>query len=163
MTISEQLAHLQGLAEGMEIASETSKEARLLTAMLGVLSSIADQLNVLEEDVSLVSAQADDLAEDVMQLQDELYDDDEEDDWSFFRSPGGAEMPEEEEDFDEFDEEEVFYEVKCPECGAVLTLDEDTLLAGNIRCESCGQLFSLELVDEEDESADYDEDDGPGD
>ena len=160
MTISEQLAHLQGLAEGMEIASETSKEARLLTAMLGVLSSVVDQLNVLEEDIGLVSTQADDLADDVLQLQDELYGDDEEDDWSFFRSPGGMEIPEEE---DDFDEEEVLYEVKCPSCGEILTLDEDTLLAGNIRCESCGQLFSLEIVDEEDESADYDEDESPED
>ena len=158
MTINEKLAHLQGLAEGMEIEKETSKEARLLVAMLEVLKDIGAQLAGLEDNVDLVNEELDELSDELMAVEEDLYPDDEdEDDFDDFDDL------EDEEDDGLFDDEDgVYYEVECPQCGEKLTMDEDTLLAGNIRCDACGQLFSLEILDDEDEAeedeGDYEDD-----
>ncbi|MCD8144111.1 MAG: hypothetical protein LUD79_02025 [Oscillospiraceae bacterium] len=152
MTIAEQIAHLKGLAEGMEIQSESSKEAKLLTAMLEVLDSIGQQLEQLQEDVEIVNDGVDALSEELMGLEDDYYGEDD-DVWTY-----DGEDDDYEDDDEELDEDEPFYYVvKCPKCGEEMMMDEETLLAGNIRCEACGQLFSLEVV-EDDESDDYDED-----
>jgi formylmethanofuran dehydrogenase subunit E len=151
MTIAEKIAHLQGLAEGLDIQNEDSKEARLLTAMLDVLQGIGDQLAALEDNVDLVNEELDELSDELMAVEEDLYLDDEEDD---------EEDYEEEENLDDLDDEDdgVYYIVECPECGEQMTLDEDALLKGNIRCEACGQLFSLEIVDEDEEDGDFEED-----
>jgi ribosomal protein S27E/uncharacterized coiled-coil protein SlyX len=148
MTIAEKIAHLQGLAEGLDIQKEDSKEARLLTAMLDVLQGIGDQLAALEDNVDLVNEELDELSDELMAVEEDLYLDEEEDD---------EDELEDEEDLDDEDDG-VYYIVECPQCGEQMTLDEDALLAGNIRCEACGQLFSLEIVDdgEEDELDDED-------
>lgn len=143
MTIAEKIAHLQGLAEGMEIQKENSKEARLLVAMLEVLQEIGGQLAEMEDNIELVNEELDEVSEELMALEEDIYtgdedeDEDEDDDYGY----------EEDED-----EDGVYYIVECPQCGEQMTLDEDSLLSGNIRCEACGQLFSLEVVDEDEEA-----------
>lgn len=154
MTLAEQIAHLKGLAEGMDIQSENSKEAKLLTAMLDVISSIGKRLEELDEDLELVNDGLDGMEQELMDLEEDVYySDEDDDDWSIY-----GEDDDEDDDLD--DEEPANYVVKCPSCGAELYVDEDTLLAGKIRCNECGQLFSLEIVeDSEDEDKDdyYDE------
>ena len=43
------------------------------------------------------------------------------------------------------------YEVTCPNCGAVVTVDEDTLLSQDLTCPNCHAAFDIEIKDEEDE------------
>ncbi len=162
MTIGEQIAHLRGLAEGLGITAESSAEGKLLTAMLEVLGSINQQLCALEEDVEFCNEGIEAVTEELMSMEEDYYgeddgtwpydgEDDEDDDEDF---------DDEEEDFDDeedFDEDEILYLVKCPKCGDEMEMDEDTLLEGNIRCESCGQKFELEILfdeEEEDQSED---------
>ena len=56
-------------------------------------------------------------------------------------------------DFDEDEpEEEGIYEVTCPNCGEVATVDEETLLNKELVCPNCGAAFDIELeADEEPE------------
>ena len=150
MTIAEKIAHLQGLAEGMEIQKENSKEARLLVAMLEVLQEIGGQLAEMEDNMELVNEELDEVSEELMALEEDIY-------------VGGEDEDEgEDEDDDDYgyeedeDEDGVYYIVECPQCGEQMTLDEDSLLSGNIRCEACGQLFSLEVVDEDEEADESD-------
>ncbi len=148
MTIAEKIAHLQGLAEGMEIQKETSKEARLLMAVLDVLQEIGGQLAEMSDNIDLVNEELDEVSEELMALED-IY--------------AGGEEEEDEADEDDYaeadeleDEDGVYYVVECPQCGEQMTLDEDSLLDGDIRCEACGQLFSLEIVDDDEaDEADY--------
>ena len=142
MTIAEKIAHLKGLAEGLDIASETSKEAKLLTAMLDVLSDLGDELDEVVDSVDLNSEELDELSDEVMALEEDYYGEDD----------GTWPYDEDEDDDFEDEDDDVFYVVECPECGAKMELDEDTLLAGNIRCDSCGQLFSLEVLDDGEEA-----------
>ncbi len=142
MTIAEKIAHLLGLAEGMEIQKENSKEARLLVAMLDVLQEIGGQLTEMEDNIDLVNEELDEVSQELIALEEDIY-------------TGDGEDGEIEDDDDEADEPEdedgVYYIVECPQCGEQMTLDEDALLERNIRCEACGQLFSLEFVDEDGE------------
>jgi formylmethanofuran dehydrogenase subunit E len=153
MTIAEQIAHLKGLAEGLEIQNETSKEARLLSAMLDVLQAVSDQLIAMEDNIDLVNEELDELSDELMALEEDIYEDEDEEDEDDFSDD---DLDDEEDE----DDDGVYYIVECPQCGERMTLDEDALLEGNIRCEACGQLFSLEIVDdEEDEEADFEDED----
>ena len=55
MTISEKVAYLKGLAEGLAIDTEKSKEGKLINVIIGILEeeidSISDDLSGLEEAV----------------------------------------------------------------------------------------------------------------
>ena len=39
----------------------------------------------------------------------------------------------------------------CPNCGAVVTVDEETLLSQDLTCPNCHAAFDIEIKDEEDE------------
>ena len=47
------------------------------------------------------------------------------------------------------------YEVTCPNCGQISTLDEETLMdpEGDLVCPHCGATFDIELEGTEDDSA----------
>ena len=48
-------------------------------------------------------------------------------------------------DFDDFDEDNPDYEVKCPDCGAEVVVDEDTLIEGEISCPNCGGVLEFDF------------------
>ena len=45
-----------------------------------------------------------------------------------------------------FDEDNPDYEVKCPDCGAEIVVDEDTLLEGEINCPNCGNELEFDFT-----------------
>ena len=49
MTISEKVAYLKGLAEGLNIDTEKSKEGKLLNVIIGILEEIGMSIEDLEE------------------------------------------------------------------------------------------------------------------
>lgn len=145
MTISEKVAYLKGLAEGMAVDSET-KEGKLFAGILDVLSDIAADLEDLEENNLDLWEEVDAINEDLDIIEDDFYgdDDDEDDD------------EDDEDDFYGDDEEPVFYEVECPSCENCITIDEDVLDLGSIECPNCGtelefDLDSIEDIEEEED------------
>jgi uncharacterized protein YbaR (Trm112 family) len=143
MTISEKIAHMMGLAEGLAIDTEKSKEGKLIAEMMDIIKDMSAKLDELEEVSDLLNEELDEMSDELMAFEEDYYLDDED------------EFDDEDEEYDEDedeDDENPVYLVSCPVCGAELELDEDTLLGGELRCEACGQLFSLEVVeDDEDE------------
>lgn len=130
MTISEKVAYLKGLAEGLDLDTEKSKEGKLISVMIGILEEVALDLEDLQE-------VADELGEEVDAISDDLSD-------------------VEEVVFDEYDEDDDndFFEVECPSCGAEIDIDEDVLAAGVVECPACGDKFALDLSDEEEDDED---------
>ena len=52
----------------------------------------------------------------------------------------------EDEDGEELiDEEGPMYEVTCPNCGDVVTVDESILSLGSIECPGCGKILEFDL------------------
>lgn len=128
MTISEKVAYLKGLAEGLELDTEKSKEGKLISVMIGILEEIGISIDELEDDVADMGEELDAISEDLSDVEEIVYEDDDEDD---------------------YDEDEDFFEVECPSCGADIVIDQDVLDAGTVECPGCGEKFALDLTDEE--------------
>lgn len=128
MTITEKVAYLKGLAEGMKM-DNTTNEGKLMLAIIDALDDIALTVSDLEDSMAELSAQVDEIDDDLGNVEEELYGDEDE---------CG------EEDFDD-----TLYEVECPSCGDVICLDEDMLDEGEIDCPNCGEKLEFDLEDED--------------
>ena len=131
MTISEKVAYLKGLAEGLNIDTEKSKEGKLINVMIGILEEIGLTLEDLEENSLALGEEIDVLSDDLADVEDIVFDDEDED---------------EDEEDEEFDDD--WFEVECPSCDEVLVVDEDALEEGYIKCPNCGTEYSLDLTDD---------------
>lgn len=125
MTISEKVSYLKGLAEGLELDTAKSKEAKLISVMIGILEEIGLSIEDLEDTVDDLGDEIDAVSEDLSDVEDVVFD----------------------EDDDEMDDD--FFEIECPTCGADIDIDEDVLEAGVVECPSCGEKFAIDLTDEE--------------
>ena len=130
MTISEKVAYLKGLAEGLNIDTDKSKEGKLITVMIDILDEIAMSIEDLEENSLALGEEIDVLSDDLADVEDIVFDDEDED----------------EDDEEEFDDD--WFEVECPSCDEVLVVDEDALEEGYIKCPNCGTEYSLDLTDD---------------
>ena len=149
MEITEKVAYLKGLAEGMELDTD-KKEGKLLAAIIDVLDDLALELAdlrdlqmELEDGLDAVSEDLEDVEDIVYDCDDDFDDEDEdyEDDWD-------EDEEEPEEGFDFGDEDTTIYEVQCA-CGEVINFDEETLEKGSIVCPNCGETLEFSLEDEE--------------
>ena len=130
MTISEKVAYLKGLAEGLNIDTDKSKEGKLINVMIGILEEIGLAIEDLEENSLALGEEIDVLSDDLADVEDIVFDDEDED----------------EDDEEEFDDD--WFEVECPSCDEVLVVDEDALEEGYIKCPNCGTEYSLDLTDD---------------
>ena len=148
MTASEKVAYLKGLAEGLGIKDSTN-EGKLMLAVIDVLESMADDIEAVEAHATDLSDCISDINEDMEYLEDLCladYDDEDEEDYD--------------EDDDEYeapcsgccggcgDEQE--YEVTCPKCGETITVYEEDLDFGSIRCPKCDSELEFDLDEEPD-------------
>ncbi len=129
MTVTEKVAYLKGLADGLDIDA-TTKEGKLLTAIMDVLGDLANDLEGLSEYVDELSEQLDAVDEDLDTLEGDFYGD-------------------EDEDYDD-DEDEEFYDITCPKCGEEFCVDEETLLDGSVDCPECGEVLEFEIECDDD-------------
>lgn len=76
--LKERVSYLKGLADGMQIG-ESTNEGKLLKAMVEVLDDMALSIEDLEEVQEELSQQVDFIDEDVSQLENIIFDEDDED------------------------------------------------------------------------------------
>lgn len=132
MTISEKVAYIKGLFDGMELDTEKSKEAKLISALIDVLEEVGLSIEDLEEEVEVLNEGLEAVSDDLEEVEELLYDDEDYD-----------------EDDEDYDEDEDFFEVSCPNCEEDLVIDADVLEAGFIQCPNCQEKFAIDLSDEE--------------
>ena len=153
--MKEKAAYLKGLIEGLGI-DETTKEGKVIKVMSELLGELAEAVDGIDEDVSRVYDQINDISEELEDLEADLYEDDDEDD---------EDDEPEEDDADEDDNADVagepYYEVACPACGKTVYVSEDDLDVGEAICPSCKVAFEVALADEDDDEAPEETDDGP--
>ena len=154
MTINEKAAYLKGLMEGLQLDTEKA-EGKMIAAMVDLLGDLSKKLTNVEDTTIAISDELDEIEEDLDAIEDfimefEEDDDDEDDDDDDYEDDFDDE--EYEEGFDFGDEDSTIYEVKCV-CGNVIAFDEETLEAGSIICDECGETleFSFEDEDEDEE------------
>lgn len=117
MTITEKVAYLKGLAEGLSL-DETKPESKLIKAMLDVLDDMAYSISDLEEEVESLNDYIEEIDEDLGDVEEFLFDDDSDD-----------------EDLDED-----FAEVECPHCGEQIFVD-DSIDPNDVICPNCNEHF----------------------
>ena len=105
MTISEKVAYLKGLAEGLDLDTEKSKEGKLISVMIGILEEVGLSLEDMEENALNLGEEIDALSDDLADVESIVYDEDEDD-----------------------EDEEDGFEVECPNCGATLEFDPEDLV-----------------------------------
>ena len=139
MEITEKVAYLKGLAEGMELDTG-KKEGKLLAAIIDVLEDIALELVDMQEAQEELGDGLDAVSDDLEDVEDVLFGDDEEED-------GG------EYELDDLGEDEDCYATTCPTCEETIYFDESVLEDGEVICPNCGEKleFDLESLEEEDE------------
>ena len=123
MTISEKVAYLKGLAEGLNLDTEKSKEGKLISVMIGILEEVGMSIEDLEDTAAALGEEIDAISDDLSDVEQVVFDEDEEDDGDCF-------------------------EVECPSCEEPLLIDDEALAEGVVECPGCGQKFALELVDD---------------
>jgi hypothetical protein len=154
MTVSEKVAYLKGLAEGLALDTQT-KEGKLISAIIDTLAEIADELEELGENAldlgEEIDAVSDDLAdvEEVLFGDDEDYEDDDDDDDDDDACGCGCE-----DDDCCCGDEECAYEVTCPSCGEDIVIDETDLENGVISCPKCGEKLEFEFDEDTEEEID---------
>ena len=77
MTISEKVAYLKGLAEGLNLDVEKSKEGKLISVMIGILEEIGMSIEDLEENTVALGEEIDVLSDDLSDVEDVVFDEDE--------------------------------------------------------------------------------------
>ena len=126
MGISEKIAYLKGLMEGMNVDTE-SNEGKLFAAVVDVLDEIALEVEDLTDEVMELGDGLDVISDDLSDVEDIVYDD--------------------EDDDDEDDEEEECYATTCPECEEEIFSDDTMLEDGEIICPNCGAKLEFDLSD----------------
>ena len=129
MTISEKVAYLKGLAEGLNLDTEKSKEGKLISVMIGILEEIGLSIEDLEENTQALG-EIDVLSDDLSDVEDVVFDEDEDED----------------EDDEDYDDD--WFEVECPTCEEPLVIDDKALADGMIQCPNCHDKFALDLSDD---------------
>ena len=137
MTISEKVAYLKGLAEGLNLDTEKSKEGKLISVMIGILEELAMSVEDLEENALNLGEEIDVLSDDLADVEDVVFDEDEDD---------------ESEDYDDD-----WFEVECPTCGETLVIDDEALADGEVECPKCGSRYAMDLSDDEEEEGEDEE------
>ena len=145
MSITEKVAYLKGLAEGMDLDTE-KKEGKLLAAMIDVLEDIALELNDIEDAQEELGEGLDAVSDDLEDVEDLLYGEDDEDD------------DESDYELDDLGEDEDCYATTCPTCEETIYFDESVLEDGEVICPNCGEKLEFDLGSlDEDETEDGEE------
>ena len=131
MGVSEKVAYLKGLMEGLKIDAD-SDNGKMFQAIIDVLDEVALEIEDLTDEVMEVGDGLDVISDDLADVEELLYDDEDEDD----------------------DEDEPVYMTTCPECEEEIYFDEDYLQDGVVVCPNCGAKLEFDaedLSDEDDE------------
>ena len=127
MGISEKVAYLKGLMEGMNLSAD-SNEGKLFRAIVDVLDEIALEVEDLTDEVMELGDGLDVISDDLSDVEDVVFDEDD------------YEELDDEDDEDEDDEEEC-YATTCPECEEEIFFDDSVLEDGKVECPNCGLLM----------------------
>jgi hypothetical protein len=155
MKLTEKIAYMKGLLDGMELDGST-KEGKAILQMAEVMEEMGVYIDDLQSQVDELTELGDILDEDLGAVESDLYgDDDEEDDDDDFDDddddyPLGKVLPADD-DYafadDDDDDNETQYIVNCPSCGATVTLTEDQLSEGSMDCPCCGETLEFNYDD----------------
>lgn len=147
-TLSEKVAFLKGLAEGLKLGDATP-EQKLIGKMIETLDEMAKEVELLRNDYDDLNDYVEEIDDDLTAIED-IFDDEDDDEC-------GCGCEHDDDDYEDDDEESSSVEYECPHCGETTHFDvADFDLEEDYKCPSCQKpLFpETEEDDEEDEDDD---------
>ncbi|MCF0120495.1 MAG: hypothetical protein HUJ65_02555 [Oscillospiraceae bacterium] len=139
MTISEKVAYIKGLIEGLGI--DDDKNGKVLKAIVDVLEDMAFEINDLNEFTEELNDGLDEISDDLADVEDFVFGEDDDD----------CDCCDDDCDCCG-DDDDYEFEVTCPSCGEDIVLFDSDLDLDSIECPNCGE--TLEFVFDEDDEAD---------
>ena len=124
MTLSEKVSYLKGLADGLNI-DESKPENKILKYMIEVLDDMALSVMDTEDEIALIGEQLDEVDEDLAELEEFVYEDDEC-------------------DCDCCDDDDL-YEIECPACHETIFVDSEILEDEGMECPNCGEKLEFDI------------------
>jgi len=128
MGISEKVAYLKGLAEGLNL-DESTKEGKLLLAIVDVLDEMAEEFADIEDEIVDLEDGLDAVSDDLNDVEEFLYE------------------TSDDEDEDDDDDDDEYFVTTCPECEEEVIFDESVLEDGEVVCPNCGAKLEFDLSD----------------
>ena len=147
MTISEKVAYLKGLAEGLGLDQE-AKETKLFSAIIDTLDEVGKAITDIEENALDLGEEIDAISDDLSEVEDVIFPSDDDD-----------ECDDECCDDDCCCDDGYLYSVTCPTCKNEITIDEDVLDLGEIECPNCGETLEFQLDEDEEKEDKEDKED----
>lgn len=146
--ITDRVAYLKGLAEGMKLSDETN-EGKLLLKMLDVLEDMAEEVAALRNDYDELDEYVESIDDDLADMEEYLFD---EEDEGCACCSGCGDDDDDEEDDDEDDDDDEIVVYACPHCGNEVTFEIDGFdFEEDNLCPACGKpLFPMDGEEEED-------------
>jgi len=116
--LNEKVAYLKGFLKGSDLDLTTS-EGKILKEIIEVLEDAAEEIENLKEEQAEIAEYVDILDEDLSELEEEFYGE---------------------------DEEEAFLEMTCPNCGETIYLEPELFEEEEVSltCPNCGEEIFLE-------------------
>lgn len=131
MTVTEKVAYLKGLVEGLDLGKD-DKEKKVISAVLDVLEDLALAVSDLDDEMELVTEQLDAVDEDLADLEEVFYEELDDCDCDCDDCDCGCDCDDE------------MYEVECPNCGEMIYFDEEIILDGEAECPACGEVLEFD-------------------
>lgn len=138
MNLTDKMAYLRGMVDGMELDLTTTKEGKVLGQLLDVMQELTAYVGDLQSQVDELTEVCDILDQDLGDVEELLYEDDEED--------AEDDVPYYAYEDDEDDDEDL-YEAVCPSCNNVIALNESILEEGEMPCPCCGEMLEFDYSD----------------
>lgn len=147
MNLTDKMAYLCGMVDGMELDLTSSKEGKVLGKILDVMQEMTAYIVDLQTQVDELTDTCDLLDQDLGDLEDIVFDEDDDDE----------DDDEYDDYYDEDEGDEIQYETVCPTCKNTIVLSESILDKGEMPCPCCGQKLEFGDVTEADFAEDADE------
>lgn len=145
MTLSEKVAYLKGVAEGLKFDPDKSPEGKLISIMMDILEHVALNAEENDDSIQALADQLDDVSDSLALVEDYVYSDE-------FTEDDDDDEDDAEEALEAL-EEDGFFELECPNCSDTLVVDKSVLDSGSVTCPGCGQEFEIELGYEDEEDS----------
>lgn len=137
MEIKEKVSYIRGLMEGMNYDTSTN-EGKLIRAIVDALDEMAGEVVDLQSDMDTMVDYVDELDYDLGELEEYVYESDDEDDYC----DGDCDNCDEDCEYAE-DEDDEFIEIECPKCGEKICFDS-SMEGEKIICPACNETIETE-------------------
>ncbi|MBR2343511.1 MAG: hypothetical protein IKA64_04580 [Clostridia bacterium] len=139
MEINERATYIKGLFDGYEL-DKTSKEGKVIAELIDLTVELAGRVLELESENSELRGYMSEIAEDLVALEEDIYDDGEE-------YADYSDLDDEDDDDYVFDEDEEYYEIECPHCAEKICFTDEVELESLV-CPACAKPISDSLDEE---------------